>query len=274
MLNSILNYFKETQNKFTQSTTNSVKISFTCNICGSYNFRVPKKYFVREDRSCKTCGSSVRTRSLIYALSIGLFKKPLTIDNFPIRKDIVGVGMSDWLEYAQRLEKKLSYTNTFYHQEPMLDIVNPREKYFQACDFVITSDVFEHITPPVTKAFESLRKIVKPGGVVVFSVPYSVGNEKTIEHFPTLNDWKMLQDTSGDYYIENTTSDGKTEIFKDLIFHGGPGQTVEMRLFCLNDLIRLFKEAGFKDVQIINQDYNSHGIMIEHPWSLVMLVHG
>lgn len=272
MLNSILNYFKDTQSKLTFPMNSSEKISFTCNICGSFNLRVPKKQFTREERSCKTCGSSVRTRSLIHALSIGLFNKSLEISKFPERKDLVGVGMSDWLEYSQRLEKKLSYTNTFYHQEPMLDIINPHEKYFQACDFVITSDVFEHITPPVFKAFQSLRKIVKPGGFVVFSVPYAIGEAKTIEHFPTLNDWKMLQDSSGNYYIENKTMDGKTEILKDLIFHGGPGQTVEMRLFSLNDLMRLFKEAGFHDVQLINQNYNPHGIIIDAPWSLVMLV--
>jgi hypothetical protein len=42
-----------------------------------------------------------------------LFGQNLTLANFPVRKDIRGVGLSDWLGYAIPLAKKFDYTNTF-----------------------------------------------------------------------------------------------------------------------------------------------------------------
>ena len=62
--------------------------------------------------------------------------------------------------------------------------------------------------------------------------------------------------------IENESINGKKETFKNLVFHGGPGNTLEMRQFSKKSLIDHFYRAGFSKVIFneINQDANKHGI--------------
>ncbi|MGD8310066.1 MAG: hypothetical protein PVG98_11555 [Chromatiales bacterium] len=43
---------------------------------------------------------------------------------FPEARTVVGFRMSDAELYAVPLSRKLNYTNTFYHQEPMLNIAS------------------------------------------------------------------------------------------------------------------------------------------------------
>lgn len=69
--------------------------------------------------------------------------------------------MSDANLYAKLLCKKFSYTNTFFHIEPRLDIANLDVKWFNFADFVITSDVFEHVKPPIPRAFQNLYSMLK-----------------------------------------------------------------------------------------------------------------
>jgi len=45
-------------------------------------------------------------------------------------------------------------------------------------DFIISSDVFEHVNSPIADAFRSLRKLIKPTGVIIFSVPYNKNGEE------------------------------------------------------------------------------------------------
>jgi hypothetical protein len=78
-------------------------------------------------------------------------------------KKIRGIGMSDDQRYARELCRVFSYTNTYYDQEPKLDIRQLPEQLIGCADFVISSDVFEHVSPPVFPAFQQLRKLLKPG---------------------------------------------------------------------------------------------------------------
>jgi 2-polyprenyl-3-methyl-5-hydroxy-6-metoxy-1,4-benzoquinol methylase len=50
-------------------------------------------------------------------------------------------------------------------------------------DFVICAGVMEHIPPPIQVAFANLRSLLRPGGLLLFSVPYSC-DDKTVEYFP------------------------------------------------------------------------------------------
>jgi hypothetical protein len=76
----------------------------------------------QEDVSCKGFGSSPRKRAIIRVLSNQFFGKTLLLSDFPARPDIRGLGMTDWKGYADGLAEKFSYRNTYYHQEPRLDI--------------------------------------------------------------------------------------------------------------------------------------------------------
>lgn len=85
----------------------------------------------------------------------------------------------------------------------------------------------------------------------------------------------LLKNEGGQFTPHNTTVDDKNEIFENLIFHGGPGSTLEMRIFCQSDLINHFQNAGFKKLNFLdveNPDLKKYGICWENNYSLTMLV--
>ena len=129
-------------------------IEFICNICNTSN-RCAAQELAGEKPSCSKCGSSVRTRGLLQVLSMELFGMNLALPDFPRVKSLRGFGTSDQNEYAVRLAEKLDYRNTFYDREPRFDIANPPEEEFGKYDFIVSSEVFEHVPPPAEACFES-----------------------------------------------------------------------------------------------------------------------
>lgn len=242
-------------------------IKFECNICGHDNV-IPASVSGREIASCHSCGSTLRMREIIHGLSIALFHKSLAINNFPMNKNISGIGLSDWDGYAIPLSEKLNYENTYYHKDPQLDITaRPPQKNIY--DFIISSDVFEHVTPPVYTAFKNTFDLLKDDGVFVFSVPYTYEGH-TVEHFPNLHKFEIIS-KNGKKQLINTTKDNKKEVFKNLVFHGGEGETLEMRVFAKNDLINMLNKAGFKSVKILDKPCYQHGIYTDLFWSRTII---
>ena len=242
-------------------------LAFRCNICGVEGAGRPADWG-RETRSCATCGSTARMRSVIRLLALELFQRNLALPDFPVHPEIKGLGLSDWDGYAIPLKRKLGYENTFYHQEPRLDISNPDPAIQGTLDFLIASDVFEHVVPPVSRAFEGARKLLKPTGVLIFTAPYSL-NPDDVEHYPELDRYKLARSMWGRRVLVNTTRDGRCQKFPDPVFHGGPGNTIEMRLFSEAGLLRSFRNAGFIP-RIWNEPDLEHGIFWPYKWSLPM----
>jgi SAM-dependent methyltransferase len=191
----------------------------------------------------------------------------MALTDFPVNRGISGLGMSDWEGYADRLAEKFLYTNTYYHKEPRLDISQAVPLgLVQSSDFVISSEVFEHIAPPVLRAFQNTFELLKPGGLFVLTVPY--GNQhETVEHFPDLYDFTIIEDR-GTYRLENVTRSGERQDFHDLVFHGGAGATLEMRVFSEPALLRHLAEAGFDEIIVHREPDLLHGIWWPEPWSL------
>jgi SAM-dependent methyltransferase len=243
-------------------------IRFRCNICGGAGARRVLAEFGRENASCDTCHSTVRMRGVVHLVSMAMFGKSLALPEFPVRPDIRGIGMSDWDEYANRLASRVTYTNTFYHQEPHLDVTEVPEELAGSCDFVISTDVFEHVAPPVSKAFDGALRLLKPGGYLVLTVPFATEESETREHFPTLHNYKIVAHQDGRFKLINTLPTGEVEEFEDLIFHGGPGTTLEMRLFAKQALQRHFEYAGFTDIRFADESVPEFGIHWLHPWSV------
>jgi SAM-dependent methyltransferase len=208
-------------------------------------------------------------RVILHGLSIALWSKPLTLADFPEDRHIRGIGLSDWEIYAERLEKKLGYTNTFYHREPRLDIGALDPALEGRFDFVIASDVFEHVAPPISNSFLNVRRLLKDTGVLVFSVPFQP-DVPTVEHFPELYEYSMERD-SGGYVLRNRTRDGRLQEYRDLHFHGGLGSTVEMRVFGYDDLVRHLHDAGFSHLFPLNRPYFEFGIVHASAFSYPML---
>jgi len=243
-------------------------LTFKCNICGTI-CETLAGLLSREEVSCTSCGSTVRMRGMMHALSIALFGRAITLPEFPERKDLVGKGMSDWEGYAKPLSKKLAYQNTYYHKSPNLDITNISTQDEQSVDFLVSTDVFEHVTPPVSIAFENAKKMLKPGGAFIFSVPYALEGD-TQEHFPNLHKFS-LETKDNKRTLINCTKEGSIEEFSDLVFHGGEGDTLEMRVFSEASLLNELDHAGFHDVQIMKEPYFEFGIYLSETWSLPII---
>jgi SAM-dependent methyltransferase len=237
---------------------------YQCNVC-SEQCSTPVADLDRERPSCTKCGSTPRFRSIVSLLSKELFGKSMPVADFPVRRDIFGVGFSDWPVLADGLAKKLDYANTFFHQEPRLDITDIRPELLGRCDFIISSEVFEHVLPPVSRAFVNARRMLKPGGRLIFTVPYA-GSGQTIEHYPRLYDYRVVE-MAGSLMIENRTVTGEIERFENPVFHGGPGAALEMRIFTEEALLKEFRSAGFAEVEIMKDSDYEFGVYWSQPWS-------
>lgn len=242
---------------------------FTCNLCNSRCAVETKETIDREIPSCHRCGSTQRFRWIVHAISEELFGRSIPLPFFPKTKNVKALGMSDWSRLANALGKKFDYVNTFYDTTPKFDILNPEPRQERLYDFVIASEVFEHIPPPVQPAFDNLARILRPDGFAVFSVPWAPDGH-TREHFPELHDWKLVK-VNGAYRLTNRTADGRLQTFDDLVFHGGPGFTLEMRLYSRDDLLTHFRTAGFEQVEISTPDENLEFGIVGKPWSLGMV---
>lgn len=232
-------------------------IAYRCNICGGEN-RLESQKFHRETAICGECGSNARFRGIIDVLAQILNQdESLPLRQWPRRGNVFGIGMSDWPGYASLLKEKFSYENSFYDHPPRLDIQNPDEAQLNRHDFLITSDVFEHILPPLQQGFDNLFALLKPGGSLIFSVPYT-RSAQTIEHYPGLREFEIF-DFKGVKTLLYRDASGALQVHENLIFHGGEGATLEMRLFCETDVLSRLARAGFEDICIHEQPKLSIG---------------
>ena len=121
--------------KFSRATEPGRVIDFTCNLCGKANRRTAAE-LGRENRSCSSCGSTVRVRGLVRALALELFGTNLILPDFPRVKSIRGIGTSDTAQYAPLLAEKFDYRNTFFDRAPQFDITGPPEGECGQYDFI------------------------------------------------------------------------------------------------------------------------------------------
>ena len=266
-------------------------IRFECNICGRRN-RVESGRLDREAPTCTGCRSSVRLRSVIHLLSTELFGESLSLRDFSESKGVSGIGLSDWRGYAGRLAKVFSYVNTYHRKderglagrlvgvrayakheclrgEVRLDVTSPKD--FAPADFLIASEMFEHVPPPVGAAFSGAFNALKPGGLLVLTAPFDRRLKQTIEHFPELHDYKVVQRKAPlawrrksrprRFDLINLTEDGREQRFTDVRLHGGAGVTLEMRVFSLGDIMDHLAAAGFADVAVRDDDCPGRGVV-------------
>jgi SAM-dependent methyltransferase len=239
----------------------------TCNICGADMGAATSGG--RETAGCAECRSTLRLRGLVALLSREIFGVAMALPEFPTMKNIRGIGMSDPPELAERLAEKFDYTNTFYHQAPVFDVTKPDGGDLGRYDFILSSEVMEHVPPPVERAFQSLYAMLKPDGLLLMTTPYSIGG-KTAEHFPDLHEF-TLASLGGRPVLVNRRRDGGTEVFENLVFHGGPGSTLEMRFFTDGSLRQALLEAGFTSVHFSAENQPEFGVAHREPFSLPMV---
>jgi SAM-dependent methyltransferase len=245
-------------------------VTFTCNLCGSANrIEVERGHGYP---NCSQCRSIARWRAVVYALSVALFGEGLFLSDFPHRPDLTGIGLSDDRRYAEGLAAKLTYRNTFFdHDTPRLDITRPPDDLRGTLDFLIASEVFEHVAPPVERAFAGAFELLKPGGVMILTVPSRHGGE-TEEHFPDLHEYRVVE-LNGRRALENVTVDGRRQRFENLHFHGGGGLTLEMRVFSHPSLLGQLRDAGFDPIIEWRGSHPEIGVPWAKPTNMPVTAH-
>jgi SAM-dependent methyltransferase len=230
---------------------------FICNICGA----------TCRETICASCGASLHDRAILHVLSIELFGISLMLPDFPRIRSLRGLGISDSHIYADRLAARFDYHNTFYEREPRFDIAAAPPEEFGRYDFLICSEIFEHIRPPVEHAFENACRLLKPNGVLVLTTPYTL-YPSTAEHYPGLHEFGLAK--VGDRLVlVNRTSAGEVQVFENPVFHVGcSGDALEMREFSESDLKAQLMRAGFHAIRIHSEDDPAYGIVRKETWSL------
>ena len=202
------------------------------------------------------------------ALSRTLFGGDLPLTEFPVLKSIRGMGLSDSEIYAGTLKKLFTYTNTYYDREPFFDLLDPGSSEAGRYDFVICSDVLEHVNEPLDAAFETLARLIKPDGFVILSVPFGPIPE-TIEHFPGLAESKLTE-VGGKIVLVAKTGQ-EYQVFDSLTFHLGAGATLERRVFSEEDLRTRLAQAGLAEVEFVIQPSSEFGVAFEPYCSLPII---
>jgi SAM-dependent methyltransferase len=235
-------------------------LEYHCNLCDRLN-AAHTSTLGRETASCWYCESTVRVRAVIDILSVMLLGQNLALNAFPRRKDLVGLGLSDSHHYATGLKRAFSYRNTFLHRRPRLDLLDAPRELEGTLDFLVASEVLEHVKPPVAAAFTAARRLLKDDGILVLTTPYdATPGARTLEHYPRLHDFEVVSRGTG-LMLMNRTAEGELETFEDPPLHGGEGLVLEMRVFSLDDLRRDLLAAGFRDVKVWNQETREFGII-------------
>lgn len=229
-----------------------------CPICGT-EFVYDTSQPTRELKICPSCGANGRSCAIIHLVCWSLLCNQASLCEQIQRKDLRVIGLSDGPVYSGRLKETFDYTNTFYHKEPLLDIRDPCPHWIETADLVIASEVFEHVIGPSQAAFDGAYRLLKPNGFLLLTVPY-INHGNSLEHYPGLVRYESKKDTLGRWVAELVFEDGQKATDHKPRFHGGPGSTLELRLFNRERLLRELHTAGFVDIETFDEDKPELGI--------------
>ena len=235
------------------------RVHFSCPICEDKSWTQASELH-REGGVCRSCGSTVRHRAIILAVLKESGNRPwiyfwgLSRRFSKVKKrNTVIIGLSDHPVMVDYLTPRYTYTNTFYDVEPKLDITSP--EITSQADILISSDVFEHTLGDPSFAFAGAASVLKVGGKFVLTVPYEQYGQ-TIEHYPGLKSYLFDSDTGRTFGL---FEDGERELI-NAIYHGGPGITLEMRMFSKDGVLSCLQKAGFVNIEINERDIPRYGI--------------
>ncbi len=250
-----VDFFQLIKSAFSEERKN--KVQAVCPICsGGYSLdvRVEK----REGPLCCHCLASGRASAIIHTLCSEIYGNNIPLVNQPPKKDVRVVGLSDGPRYSSLLDEKFDYTNTFYHKEPFLDITSPSADEADKYDVLISTEVFEHVIGDVSSAFNGALSVLKPGGLLILTVPF-VNNGDHQEHYPGLESYEG-REIENNWIVDLKYAGGRVDTDLEPIFHGGPGQTLEVRVFSRDSVLESLRTSGFTDIEVLDDNLPEHGV--------------
>jgi SAM-dependent methyltransferase len=123
---------------------------------------------------------------------------------YPFLKGKVNLFMS---EYLPDLKKPSAFYLSIMHQDLTKLSFND-----SSLNFVISSEVFEHIHDPWL-AFAEVKRVLKPGGIHIFTVPYYPGRMTSIR--AVMNDKGEIKHLLAPVYHKNPLSIKGSLVFTD-----------------------------------------------------------
>lgn len=172
-----------------------------CPICEAKTIFIEQDKWLRDNYRCTKCWSIPRNRALANALNIFYpdWKNAIIHESSPggplsdyLKRNAKGYTSSHYFEDIPRG----SYKNEFRSED--ISALTFKNETF---DVFITSDVFEHVLEP-EKAFLEIGRVLKKGGVHIFTMPWYPALETTIQ--------RAIKTSEGIIHIEEP------------IYHGNP----------------------------------------------------
>ncbi len=182
------------------------------------------------------------------------------------RSGLSAIGISDSEVYAQVLERGLDYRNTFLHKAPYLDLCDPNSvAQYTALDLIICSDVLEHTRQPPSVILNSLWRMLRPGGLVILSAP-TYQMPESIERYYGAKTVRVVE-RDNQRIVEWEDGNGVCHIDPAPRFHGGSGDTLEMRIISHRELLSAAERAGFtaETLEFCEQAGYFWRLVPEHP---------
>jgi SAM-dependent methyltransferase len=219
----------------------------------------------RESFNCNNCQATARERAVILGVKKARRRFPFRAFGKQVR--ILGVSDSERTQAAFKRQYDSRYTNFHFHKEPFLDIAHVDDEFESIADVISCSDVLNYVEPPLDRAFESLFKLLKPGGYLVVSVPHSPSGQLHVEHFPVMRNMKIKLEPTPELTGED--AEGNLHSYQDLKFGEGDGVNLEYRVFSEDSLKANLAAAGFVNIRTVPNS-RLYGIFWE-PWSRVWI---
>lgn len=222
------------------STDGFIGIFWSCILCGKLNRSTSQ--FSRETMPCRKCKSTWRARAVALAVLHGLGYESKKFQAIAPDWSRIGLGISDDITLSSKLSTKFSYSNSYFDTYPYLDI---REIPFRAknqFEFVVCSDVLEHIDIDLPSAISGLRSLLKVNGFLVASVPI-IKDAKHKDFYPSMQTFTIIDDS-----VHWTDGQGGGHIDHNPEFHGGRGQNLAFRQFSNESFSSALNQAGFKEI--------------------------
>lgn len=146
---------------------------------------------------CWHCGSQNRNRALARALMTNFFSNEsgsITTSPLPQDRNIYLAAANGALFDALRKNKQLLFSEYFDGVEPgtyrntvqCQDLTRLTYEN-ESIDVVISEHVMEHVNDPC-KAFSEISRVLKPGGLLLFSIPFEGEHHSVVRITPDMHE--------------------------------------------------------------------------------------